>query len=192
MEENKIQDPAQEENQDKQSTEHTQPESGQKEETTTKQEQAEDTDPRKEAEAQINALNDKYLRLVAEFDNYKKRVAREKIDIIKTANEDLILEMLEVLDDTDRASDQIEKTDDPTLIKEGVQLVFQKFRRKLEASGLAEIPAIGEPFDTDLHEAITEIPASSEEQIGKVMDQVSKGYKLNDKVIRHAKVVVGK
>lgn len=185
MEENKIQDPAQDENQDNEVTENT-PQSESTQDQTTNDENA------NEAEARINELNDRYLRLVAEFDNYRKRVAREKRDIIKTANEDLILEMLEVLDDTERASDQIEKTEDPTLIKEGVHLVFQKFRKKLEACGLTEIPAINEPFDTDLHEAITEIPAGSDDKIGKVMDQVSKGYKLNEKVIRHAKVVVGK
>lgn len=152
----------------------------------------EENDPQAELEAHLKEINDKYLRLAAEFDNYRKRMAKEKIDWIRNASEELIIHLLEVLDDTDRAVQQMEQTEDPKMIKEGVHLVFQKLRKKLESKGLEEIPAINEPFDTDLHEAITEIPAPTEDLKGKVVDQVSKGYKLNDKVIRHSKVVVGK
>lgn len=149
-------------------------------------------DPLAEAEEKIKELNDKYLRLVAEFDNFRKRMMRERQELIKNASEELIGQMLEVLDDMDRAAAQMDTNQDPSILKEGVSLVFQKFRKLLEAKGLTEIPAIGEDFNTDLHEAITEIPAGDESKVGKVIDQVSKGYKLNDKVIRHAKVVVGK
>lgn len=152
----------------------------------------EENNPQAALETQIKEVNDKYLRLAAEFDNYRKRMAKEKIDWIRNASEELIVHLLEVLDDTDRAIQQMEQTEDPKMIKEGIHLVFQKLKKKLESKGLEEIPAINEPFDTDLHEAITEIPAPTEDLKGKVIDQVSKGYKLNDKVIRHAKVVVGK
>lgn len=152
----------------------------------------EENNPQAALETQLKEVNDKYLRLAAEFDNYRKRMAKEKIDWIKNASEELIVHLLEVLDDTDRAVQQMEQTEDPKMIKEGVHLVFQKLKKKLESKGLEEIPAINEPFDTDLHEAITEIPAPTEDLKGKVIDQVSKGYKLNDKVIRHSKVVVGK
>lgn len=143
-------------------------------------------------ETQLQEANDKYLRLAAEFDNFRKRNAREKQDLIKNASEDLILSLLEVLDDSERAAQQMETSDDWESVKQGIQLIFQKLKKVLEQRGLQEIEAINEPFNTDLHEAITEIPAGSEEQKGLVMDQVIKGYKLNDKVIRHSKVVVGK
>lgn len=143
-------------------------------------------------QAQINEVNDKYLRLAAEFDNYRKRVAKEKLDLIKNASEDLIISLLDTLDDFERATEQIEKTDNLPAIKEGIHLVFQKMKKTLQSKGLEDINSIDETFNVDLHEALTEIPAASEEQVGKVVDQISKGYKLNDKVIRHAKVVVGK
>lgn len=155
-----------------------------------------------ETEPQINALealelelaeaNNRYLRLVAEFDNYRKRVAKENQERIKNASEELIVSLLDVLDDTDRAAKQIETSEDLEAIKTGISLVFTKLRKTLEQKGLQEMEALMQPFDTDLHEAITEIPAGDESKIGLVLDQVIKGYKLNDKVIRHAKVVVGK
>lgn len=151
-----------------------------------------DTSEENPLQNQLNEVNDKYLRLVAEFDNYRKRVAREKLDLIKNASEDLIISLLETLDDYDRASDQLEKSTDIESIKEGIHLIFSKFKKTLENKGLTEMSTVNEDFNVDLHEALTEIPAPTEEMKGKVIDQITKGYKLNDKVIRHAKVVVGK
>ena len=141
---------------------------------------------------EIEAWKDKYLRQVAEFDNFRRRSAKEKIELIQTAGRDVITEMLEVLDDCDRAQKQMEKTDDPSQIKEGVMLVFNKLRNSMQARGVKAMETLQTEFNPDLHEAITEIPAPSEELKGKVLDEVMKGYYLNDKIIRHAKVVVGK
>lgn len=148
--------------------------------------------PLEALELELQDANNRYLRIVAEFDNYKKRVARENQERIKNASEEIIVSLLEVLDDTDRAMQQIETSDDLEAIKTGVNLVFTKLRKTLEQKGLQEMETLMQPFDTDLHEAITEIPAGDEAKIGLVLDQVIKGYKLNEKVIRHAKVVVGK
>lgn len=156
-------------------------------------ENADKEDPTESAlEKQLQECNDKYLRLVAEFDNFRKRTAREKAEIITNASESLIISLLEVLDDSDRALQEMDKSATEEPIKEGIHLVFKKFRNLLEKKGLTEIEAIHADFDTDYHEALTEIPAPTPELVGKVVDQVGKGYKLNDKVIRHAKVVVGK
>jgi molecular chaperone GrpE len=143
-------------------------------------------------EAAVKEANEKYLRLAAEFDNFRKRNIKERSELIKNASEDLIKSLLEVVDDSDRALEQIEKTEDVTLIKEGISLVFSKFKNILATKGLQEMNCKGEDFDADKHEAITEIPAPSEEMVGKVIDEVIKGYYLNDKIIRYAKVVVGK
>lgn len=143
-------------------------------------------------EEEINALKDKYIRLVAEFDNYRKRTNKEKIDIINNATESLMLSLLEVLDDIDRADDQIAKSKDVDSLKTGVDLIFSKFRRTLLNKGLKEMDSTGETFDPDLHEAVTEIPAPDKKLKGKVVDTVQKGYYIQDKIIRHAKVVVGK
>lgn len=136
-------------------------------------------------------LNDKFLRQAAEFDNFRRRNAKERIELIQTAGKDVITDLLVVLDDSERAQKQMENTDDVTQIKEGVQLVFSKLRNTLSAKGLKPMDSVGQEFNPDLHEAITEIPAG-EEMKGKVVDEVQKGYYLNDKIIRHAKVVVGK
>lgn len=141
--------------------------------------------------AELEESKDKYLRLVAEFDNFRRRTAKERIDLIQTAGRDVISSMLDVLDDADRAQQQLDKTEDKQ-VKEGVTLVFNKLRNALQSKGLKPMEAIGKDFDPDLHEAITEIPAPTEELKGKVVDEVTKGYYLNDKIIRHAKVVVGK
>ncbi len=143
-------------------------------------------------EAQVREANDKYLRLVAEFDNFRKRNAKEKIELIKSAGEDVIKSLLDVLDDSERAVKQMETSEDLNLIKEGVNLVFSKFRSVLTGKGLKAMESKEQEFDTELHEAITEIPAPTDELKGKVLDEVQKGYYLNDKIIRHAKVVVGK
>ena len=140
---------------------------------------------------QIAQLNDKYLRQAAEFDNFRRRTAKERVELIQTASKDLIKELLDVLDDSDRAQEQLGKTDDITQIKEGIQLVFNKFRNALTAKGLKPMDAAGTDFNPDLHDAVTEIDAG-EEMKGKVVAEVQKGYYLHDKIIRHAKVVVGR
>ena len=141
--------------------------------------------------SQIAELNDRYLRQVAEFDNFRRRNAKERIELVQTAGKDVITDLLVVLDDSERAQKQMENTDDVTQIKEGVQLVFSKLRNTLSAKGLRPMESIGKEFNPDLHEAITEIDGG-EKMKGKVVDEVQKGYYLNDKIIRHAKVVVGK
>jgi molecular chaperone GrpE len=137
------------------------------------------------------ALNDKYLRLFAEFDNYKRRTQKERVELLQTAGKDVIVSLLTVLDDFDRANKAAEAAVDVAPIKEGVQLVHHKLKNLLAQKGLKEMESINTPFDTDLHEAITKIPAPNEELKGKVIDELEKGYTLNDKVIRFAKVVVG-
>jgi molecular chaperone GrpE len=141
--------------------------------------------------AELDASKDKYLRLVAEFDNFRRRSAKERIELTQTAGREVIKDLLEVLDDADRAQKQLDNSEDRQ-VKEGVTLVFNKLRSMLQSKGLKPMESIGKDFDTDLHEAITEIPAPTEELKGKVVDEVVKGYYLNDKIIRHAKVVVGK
>lgn len=142
--------------------------------------------------AELEETRDKYLRMVAEFDNFKRRNAKERIELIQTAGKEVIAELLEVLDDCDRAQKQMETSDDSHAIKEGVMLVFNKLRNTLQARGVKAMETVHKDFNADLHEAITEIPAPSEDLKGKVVDEVVKGYYLNDKIIRHAKVVVGK
>lgn len=142
--------------------------------------------------AQLQEANDKYLRLVAEFDNFRKRNAKERIELVKNASEDMIKSLLEVLDDSDRAMKQLETSEDVSAIKEGISLVFTKFRNILSSKGLQVMESKGKDFDAELHEAVTEVPAPTEAMAGKVIDEVSKGYMLNDKIIRHPKVVVGK
>jgi molecular chaperone GrpE len=141
---------------------------------------------------ELDEMRDKYLRLVAEFDNFKKRNAKERIELIQTANKEVIIALLDVLDDSDRAAKQLESTTDINAIKEGVNLVFNKLRSTLQAKGLKPMENLHAEFNPDLHDAITEIPAPTEELKGKVLDELQKGYLLNDKLIRHARVVVGK
>jgi len=141
---------------------------------------------------QIAELKDKYLRLVADFDNFRKRSARERLEIIQTASKDVITSLLTVLDDSERAEKQMQVTQDIEAIKEGEKLVFAKLRNTLQSKGLKAMETIGEDFNPEFHEAITEIPAPNESLKGKVLDEVEKGYYLNDKIIRFAKVVVGK
>ena len=143
-------------------------------------------------EDELHQVKDKYVRLVAEFDNFRKRTAKEKSDLIKSAGEDIISVLLDVLDDAERAEQQLEKSNDIEVLKAGTVLIFNKLRNNLKSRGLTEMKSIGTEFNPELHDAITEIPAGSEDQVGKVMDEVQKGYYLNDKIIRHAKVVVGK
>ena len=152
----------------------------------------EEDEKAQQLEAQLKEANDRYLRLVAEFDNFRKRTVKERIELTKSAGEEIIKSLLDVLDDSERAAKQMETSEDLNLIKEGVSLVFNKFRNILQGRGLKAMESKEQEFDTELHEAITEIPAPTEELKGKVLDEVQKGYYLNDKIIRHAKVVVGK
>lgn len=139
----------------------------------------------------VAELNDKYIRLSAEFDNYRRRTLKEKMELSKTAGESLILALLPVVDDFDRALSHIDEAKDIDALKEGIKLIYNKFNEYLNQQGVKEIEAKEKAFDTDLHEAITKIPAPVEEMKGKVIDCVEKGYTLNDKVIRFSKVVVG-
>ena len=141
---------------------------------------------------QIEEQKDKFLRLFADFDNYKKRTAKERSELIQTAGKEIMTAMLPVSDDMDRAIKFMNESEDLTIIKEGLNLVYSKFRNTLENNGLKPFISIGEAFDVEKHEAITEIPAPSEEMKGKVVDEVEKGYLLNNKLIRYARGVVGK
>lgn len=143
-------------------------------------------------EDELKEQKDKYLRLMAEFDNFRRRTAKERLELIQTAGKDVIVSLLDVLDDCDRAEKQLQTTDDIALQKEGIQLVFNKLRTTLQNKGVKAMESIQTDFDVEKHEAITGIPAPSDDLKGKVIDEVEKGYYLNDKLIRFAKVVVGK
>ena len=143
-------------------------------------------------EADVKEQKDKYLRLMAEFDNFRRRTAKERLELIQTAGKDVIVSLLDVLDDCDRAEKQLLTSDDIALQKEGIQLVFNKLRSTMQNKGVKAMDSMHTDFDVEKHEAITEIPAPTEEMKGKVIDEVVKGYYLNEKLIRFAKVVVGK
>jgi len=143
-------------------------------------------------QAELIEQKDKYIRLFAEFDNFKRRNAKERIELIQTAGKEVITSLLDVLDDCDRAEKQIQSSEDLQQIREGVQLVFGKLRNTMQARGLKPMESIETDFDVEKHEAITEIPAPNPALVDKVVDEVQKGYYLNDKIIRFAKVVVGK
>jgi len=142
--------------------------------------------------ADLADQKDKYLRLMAEFENFRRRTAKERLDLIQTAGKDVIISMLEVMDDCDRAEKQLNSADDISLQKEGIQLVFNKVRSTLQSKGVTAMESLHKDFNVELHEAITEIPVTDKKQKGKVVDEITKGYFLNDKIIRFAKVVVGK
>ena len=144
-----------------------------------------------ELEEQKKELNNKYLHLYSEFDNYKKRTNREKLDLIDTASERVITSLLPVIDDFERAIKANENVEDMAVVKEGFILIYNKLLQLLKHFDVSEIEAKGENFDTDLHEAVTHFPAPTEEEKGKVIDVTEKGYKIKNKVIRYAKVVVG-
>ncbi len=148
-------------------------------------------DEHEKMQGELEEQKDKYLRLFAEFDNFKRRTAKERMELFQTAGKDVIVSMLEVLDDCDRAEKQMQTSEDVHLIKEGIGLVFGKLRNALAAKGLKPMQSINTDFDVEKHEAITEIDAADTMK-GKVVDDVEKGYYLNDKIIRFAKVVVGK
>jgi molecular chaperone GrpE len=144
-----------------------------------------------EKEQELAELKDKFLRLFAEFDNFKKRTIKEKLDLMRTAAQDTVSSLLPVLDDFDRAKISAENEQTEEVFSEGVKLVYQKLYSVLKAKGLEEMESTGLDFDPELHEAITKIPSPNNEMKGKVIDTVEKGYYLKEKIIRHAKVVVG-
>lgn len=154
-------------------------------------ETAENNSAASDFKAQYEEMKDKYLRLSAEFDNYRKRTLREKADMLKYAAEDTLRDMLPVIDDLDRAMQAVESATDIDSLKQGIALITNKFHEFIKGKGVREIECIGQPLDTDLHEAISKIPAPDEAQKGKIIDVVQKGYTLNEKVMRFAKVVVG-
>ena len=149
-----------------------------------------ETDAQSSVAAEVAEWKDKYLRLQAEFDNYRKRTLKEKMDLVAAGGEDVIKEMLGVVDDMDRAQASMAASDNIDSIREGVELIARKLSEVMRAKGVSEIEAVGLPLDTDLHEAIAKFPVEDERK-GLIIDVVQKGYKLKDKVIRYAKVVVG-
>jgi len=142
------------------------------------------------AEEELTQLKDAHLRLLAEYDNYRKRTIKEKADLIKNGGEKVLIGLLPVVDDFQRALDTLEQANDLAAVKEGVQLIYQKFMAFLQQNGVKAINTVGQPFDAELSEAVAIVPTADEEQKDKIIDTVQTGYTLNDKVIRHAKVVV--
>lgn len=157
----------------------------------TEQEPEEEKTPLEKAEEEIAVLKDKYLRSVAEFDNYRKRTLKEKTELILNGSEKAVTAILPILDDMERAIENSAKTDDPAVLKEGMELILQKFIKALEGMGVKKIDTADADFNTDFHEAIAMVPGMGDDKKGKVLDCVQTGYMLNDKVIRHAKVAVG-
>lgn len=162
---------------------------GQAEEAGAKAEEKKEEDPLEKANQEIAELKDKYLRTLAEFDNYKKRTLKEKAELILNGGEKTVKAVLPVLDDFERALK--DKSDDPKAIKDGVTMIFNKFVKTLESLGVKKIDTTDKDFDTDFHEAVAMVPGMGDDKKGKVIDCVQTGYTLNDKVIRHAKVAVG-
>ena len=159
-------------------------------ETTADEKEAEKS-PLDVANEQIAELKDKYLRSVAEFDNYRKRTLKEKAELILNGGEKAISAILPVLDDMERAIANGEKTEDPTVLREGMELIYAKFQKVLEGLGVKKIDTEDADFDTDVHEAVAMVPGMGDDKKGKVLDCIQTGYMLNEKVIRHAKVAVG-
>ena len=155
------------------------------------EEAEEETDPLKAAEDQIADLKDKLLRQMAEFDNYRKRTLKERSELILNGGEKTITALLPVIDDMERAIASGEKTDDPQVLREGMQLIYQKLMKVLEAQGVSKIETEDADFDTSLHEAVALVPGMGDDKKGNVIDCMAPGYKLNEKVIRYAKVAVG-
>jgi len=154
-------------------------------------EDAEEKDPLEAAQAEIAELKNQLLYKAAEFDNYRKRTLKERAELILNGGEKTITAILPVLDDMERAIENGAKTDDPAVLREGMELIYQKFMKALEAQGVSKIETENADFDTDVHEAVAMVPGMGDDKKGKVIDCLQQGYKLNDKVIRHAKVAVG-
>ena len=166
-------------------------ESGDESNNSSDSNESDEKSPLEKAQEQIDELKDKYLRSVAEFDNYRKRTLKEKAELILNGSEKAVGAVLPILDDMERAIANGEKTDDPQVLREGISLIYTKFQKVLESLGVKEIETADADFDTDVHEAIAMVPGMGDDKKGKVLDCVQKGYKLNEKVIRHAKVAVG-
>ncbi len=185
------------ENQDKTATEEAEEKKDTETENKTadtdkeNEEENEEKDPLAEALKEIEQLKDKYLRSVAEFDNYRKRTLKEKTELILNGSEKAVQAFLPIIDDMERAIESAEKTDDIEVVKEGMKLIHQKTIKTMESLGVKEINTKDADFDTDYHEAVAMVPGMGDDKKGKVLDCVQKGYTLNDKVIRHAKVAVG-
>ena len=162
-----------------------------KSEETAEVEEAEEKDPLEKAQEEIDELKDKWLRSVAEFENYRKRTLKERAELILNGGEKVITAILPILDDMERAIENGVKTDDPEVLREGMTLIHQKFLKILEAQGVSKIETKDADFDTDVHEAVAMVPGMGDDKKGKVIDCLQEGYKLNDKVIRHSKVAVG-
>ncbi len=182
------------ENQENSSVNEEQPEVNEQEnqeEQKTEQQEVSDEKEEQDVQGELEDLKDKHLRLQAEFDNYRRRTLKEKAELISTAGEKILIDLLPVVDDLDRAMESIATAQDVDAVREGMDLIVNKFRNFLKTNGVNEIEAKEQDFDADKHEAVTKFPAPSEELKGKVIDVVQKGYTLNGKVMRYAKVVVG-
>lgn len=148
-------------------------------------------DPLSKLEAELSIANDKYLRLYSEFENYKRRISKDRIEQSKMVASDVYLSFLPIIDDMERAIKSIEDSKDSKSIKDGVKLIFSKIKNITSSKGLKEMESVGKPFDPDLHDAIANVQALTDDLKGKVIEEIEKGYFLNDRVIRHAKVIVG-
>ena len=157
----------------------------------TQEEETKEQDPLEKAQAEIEELKNQLLYKAAEFDNYRKRTLKERAELILNGGEKFITAILPIIDDMERAIESGAKTDDPEVLREGMELIHQKFIKVLEAQGVSKIDTENADFDTDVHEAVAMVPGMGDDKKGKVIDCLQKGYKLNDKVIRHAKVAVG-
>ena len=181
-----------EETQNEAPVDETAKEAEEKEEEVNSEETSEEEkDPLEKAQEEIADLKDKWLRSVAEFENYRKRTLKERAELILNGGEKVITAILPIIDDMERAIENGAKTDDPEVLREGMSLIHQKFMKTLEAQGVSKIETENADFDTDVHEAVAMVPGMGDDKKGKVIDCLQQGYKLNDKVIRHAKVAVG-
>ena len=180
-----------EENLEEVNTENTESAEAEKTEEAAQEEEAEEQDPLEKAQAELAEMKNQLLYKAAEFENYRKRTLKERAELILNGGEKVITAILPVLDDMERAIANGSKTEDPQVLREGMELIYQKFVKTLEAQGVGKIETKDADFDTDLHEAVAMVPGMGDDKKGKVIDCLQEGYKLNDKVIRHAKVAVG-
>ena len=180
-----------EENLEEVNTENTESAEAEKTEEAAQEEEAEELDPLEKAQAELAEMKNQLLYKAAEFENYRKRTLKERAELILNGGEKVITAILPVLDDMERAIANGSKTEDPQVLREGMELIYQKFVKTLEAQGVSKIETKDVDFDTDLHEAVAMVPGMGDDKKGKVIDCLQEGYKLNDKVIRHAKVAVG-
>lgn len=180
-----------EENLEEVNTENTESAEAEKTEEAAQEEEAEELDPLEKAQTELAEMKNQLLYKAAEFENYRKRTLKERAELILNGGEKVITAILPVLDDMERAIANGSKTEDPQVLREGMELIYQKFVKTLEAQGVSKIETKDADFDTDLHEAVAMVPGMGDDKKGKVIDCLQEGYKLNDKVIRHAKVAVG-